>query len=100
MEEHLTGGALAMRVLAVLLLVGMNGFFVAAEFALVGARASRLDQLTEEGRGGAKLARYMQTHLDRYIAASQLGITVASLLLGWLGEDTFAQLIEPPVAEG
>lgn len=84
--------------MAVLLLVGLNGFFVAAEFALVGARASRLDQLSEEGRGGAKLARYMQNHLDRYIAASQLGITVASLLLGWLGEDTFAQLIEPPVA--
>lgn len=100
MEEHVSGGALAIRVLAVLLLVGMNGFFVAAEFALVGARASRLDQLTEEGRGGAKLARYMQNHLDRYIAASQLGITVASLLLGWLGEDTFAQLIEPPVARG
>lgn len=98
MEEHATGGALAIRVLAVLLLVGMNGFFVAAEFALVGARASRLDQMAEEGRGGAKLARYMQAHLDRYIAASQLGITVASLLLGWLGEDTFAQLIEPPVA--
>jgi CBS domain containing-hemolysin-like protein len=100
MEEHLTGGALAIRVLAVLLLVGMNGFFVAAEFALVGARASRLDQMAEEGRSGAKLARYMQSHLDRYIAASQLGITVASLLLGWLGEDTFAQLIEPPVARG
>lgn len=100
MEQHSTGGELALRMLAVLLLVGMNGFFVAAEFALVGARASRLDQLAEEGRSGAKLARYMQSHLDRYIAASQLGITVASLLLGWLGEDTFAQLIEPPVARG
>jgi CBS domain containing-hemolysin-like protein len=98
--EHPSTAELTFRILAVLLLVGMNGFFVAAEFALVGARASRLDQLAEEGRGGAKLARYMQSHLDRYIAASQLGITVASLLLGWLGEDTFAALIEPPVARG
>ena len=93
-------GELTIRIMAVLLLVGLNGFFVAAEFALVGARGSRLEQLAEEGRSGAKLARYMQNHLDRYIAASQLGITVASLLLGWLGEDTFAQLIEPPVAHG
>jgi CBS domain containing-hemolysin-like protein len=93
-------GEISIRIVAVLLLVGLNGFFVAAEFALVGARASRLDQLAEEGSGSAKLARYMQSHLDRYIAASQLGITVASLLLGWLGEDTFAHLIEPPVAHG
>lgn len=97
-EEQLSTGGFVIRLLAVLLLVGMNGFFVAAEFALVGARASRLDQLAETGSGSAKLARHMQLHMDRYIAASQLGITVASLLLGWLGEDTFARLIEPPVA--
>jgi CBS domain containing-hemolysin-like protein len=99
-EESVSTGSLLLRLLAVLLLVGLNGFFVAAEFALVGARSSRLDQLAEEGRGSAKLARYMQSHLDRYIAASQLGITVASLLLGVLGEETFALLIEPPVARG
>ena len=97
-EESVSTGGLILRLFAVLLLVGLNGFFVAAEFALVGARSSRMDQLAEEGRGGAKLARYMQQHLDRYIAASQLGITVASLLLGVLGEETFALLIEPPVA--
>lgn len=99
-EEHTSTSGLFIRLIAVLLLVGMNGFFVAAEFALVGARASRLDQLAEQGSGAARLARHMQEHMDRYIAASQLGITVASLLLGWLGEDTFAQLIEPPVASG
>lgn len=97
-EESLSIGNFAVRILAVLLLVGVNGFFVAAEFALVGSRASRLDQMVEAGNNTAKLARHMQNHLDRYIAASQLGITVASLLLGWLGESTFASLIEPPVA--
>lgn len=99
-NEALPIGTILLRMLAVLLLVGMNGFFVAAEFALVGARGSRLDQLAAEGSPRARLARDMQQHLDRYIAASQLGITVASLLLGWLGEDTFAALIEPPVARG
>ncbi len=97
-EESVSTGGLLLRLFAVLLLVGLNGFFVAAEFALVGARASRLEQMAEEGRGAARLARHMQDHLDRYIAASQLGITVASLLLGVLGEETFALLIEPPVA--
>jgi len=97
-HESIPIGTFLLRLLAVLLLVGMNGFFVAAEFALVGARASRLEQLAARGNPRARLARHMQNHLDRYIAASQLGITVASLLLGWLGEDTFAALIEPPVA--
>ena len=98
-HESIPIGTFLLRLLAVLLLVGMNGFFVAAEFALVGARASRLEQLAEAGSPRARLARHMQNNLDRYIAASQLGITVASLLLGWLGEDTFAALIEPPVAD-
>ncbi len=99
-EESVSTGGLVLRLFAVLLLVGLNGFFVAAEFALVGARASRLEQMADEGRRSARLARHMQDHLDRYIAASQLGITVASLLLGVLGEETFALLIEPPVAHG
>jgi CBS domain containing-hemolysin-like protein len=93
----MTIGTLSLRLLAVAALVLINGFFVAAEFALVGARRSRLDQLAEEGSGRARLARHMQDNLDRYIAASQLGITLASLLLGALAEPTFATLIEPPV---
>ena len=97
MEESLGAGAISLRLLAVAVLVVANGFFVAAEFALVSARRSKLDQAAESGSAPARLARAMQDRLDRYIAACQLGITIASLLLGALAEPTFARLIEPPV---
>lgn len=90
-------GLLLFRFVSIFLLVLANGFFVAAEFALVGARRSKIEQLVEEGSGPAKLVLYQQDHMDRYIAASQLGITLASLLLGALAEPTFAALVEPPV---
>ncbi len=77
-----------------LLLVLLNGFFVAAEFSLARARITRLDQLAESS-GAAVLAREQVRHIDRYLAACQLGITLASLGLGWLGEPAFAHLIEP-----
>jgi putative hemolysin len=80
---------------AVFLLVFMNGFFVAAEFALVGARRTRITQLAEEGSAGAKVAQKAIEHLDNYIAATQLGITLASLALGWVGEPAIAHLFEP-----
>ncbi len=85
----------AVQIAAALLLVLLNGFFVAAEFSLARARMTRLDQLADQGRGGAVLAREQVRHIDRYLAACQLGITLASLGLGWLGEPAFAQLIEP-----
>lgn len=88
---------IALRLAGVMLLVVLNGFFVAAEFALVGARRTRLDQLAEAGNAAAALGRRMQDDLDRYIAAAQLGITLASLALGWIGESTIAALIEPPI---
>jgi CBS domain containing-hemolysin-like protein len=87
----------ALRLGAVLLLVVLNGFFVAAEFALVGARRTRLEQLAEAGNAMAALSRRMQEDLDRYIAAAQLGITLASLALGWIGESTISALVEPPI---
>lgn len=98
MDEPLGFGSITLRLIAVALLVLMNGFFVAAEFALVSARRSKIDQLAEAGSGAAHLVRTMQDKLDRYIAASQLGITIASLVLGALAEPTFAALIEPPVS--
>jgi CBS domain containing-hemolysin-like protein len=79
---------------AVLLLVLANAFFVAAEFALVGARKTRLDEMARGGDGKARLARRAVQSLDRYISATQLGITLASLGLGWIGEPTVAGLIE------
>jgi CBS domain containing-hemolysin-like protein len=84
----------------VLLLVLVNGFFVAAEFALVGSRRTQLDQLAAAGNSAAALARDMVGNLDRYIAAAQLGITLASLALGWVGEAAIASLVEPPIEHG
>lgn len=81
--------------LAVAVLVFVNGFFVAAEFALVGARQTRIAQLASEGSGGAKAALDALNHLDSYIAATQLGITLASLGLGWVGEPAVSHLLEP-----
>ena len=79
---------------AVLLLVLANAFFVAAEFALVGARRTRLDEMGRAGDGKARLARRAVQSLDRYISATQLGITLASLGLGWVGEPAVARVIE------
>jgi CBS domain containing-hemolysin-like protein len=89
--------SVVLRLGVVLLLVALNGFFVASEFALVGARRTRLDQIAASGNAAAMLSRRMQDDLDRYIAAAQLGITLASLALGWIGESTIAQLVEPPI---
>ena len=85
----------ALRLLAVAVLVILNGFFVAAEFALVSARATRLQQLANAGSSRAKLAHSMQNNLDRYLAACQLGITLASLALGAVAEPTIGGLLEP-----
>ncbi|HEX2780572.1 MAG TPA: hemolysin family protein [Gemmatimonadaceae bacterium] len=74
-------------------LVVANAFFVAAEFALVGARRSRIDELAQQGSGGARSAQRALKHLDRYISATQLGITLASLALGWIGEPAVAGAI-------
>ena len=76
----------------------MNGFFVAAEFAMVKARDSRIDTLIMEGNKRAKYAKEMIDHLDDYLSACQLGITLASLGLGWIGEPAVAKLIEPALA--
>jgi putative hemolysin len=81
--------------IAVLLLVFMNGFFVAAEFSLVGARRTRITQMAADGNKGAQAAEKAVEHLDSFIAATQLGITLASLGLGWIGEPAVAHLIEP-----
>ncbi|WP_275983585.1 hemolysin family protein [Paenibacillus hamazuiensis] len=79
----------------IVLLVLINGFFVAAEFAMVKVRGSRLDTLAENGNLSAKWARRMTANLDAYLSACQLGITLASLALGWIGEPTIARMLEP-----
>ncbi len=84
--------------MAIVVLVGLNGFFVAAEFSLVGARRTRLTQLAQDGHLGAIAAENAIEHLDSYIAATQLGITLASLGLGWIGEPSISHIIEPLLA--
>src|SRR5437773_4790504 len=76
-------------------LVFANGFFVAAEFSIVTVRKTRIDQLIAEGHRGARVVRRAVTTPDRYIAATQLGITMAALGLGWLAEPALASVIEP-----
>ncbi len=92
--EHSLAGIL-WRLAGILALVLANGFFVAAEFSIVTVRKTRVDQLVAEGRSRARAVRRAVTEPDRYIAATQLGITMASLGLGWIGEPALASLIQP-----
>jgi putative hemolysin len=85
-------------VLMVFVLVAANGFFVAAEFSLVAVRRSRVAQLVSAGRRNAKALQRAVDNLDSYLAATQLGITISSLALGWIGEPALAHLIEPWLA--
>jgi len=83
------------RILGALVLVVLNGFFVASEFAFVRVRSTSVEQLAEEGRAGSAALEDVVANLDDYLAATQLGITIASLGLGWIGEPAVAALIEP-----
>ena len=93
------GGMITLKLFAIAVLVFLNGFFVAAEFALVKVRASQLDALVEEGHRGAKTAQHVVGKLDSYLSACQLGITLASLALGALGEPYLAAMISPVFAK-
>lgn len=93
-EPDLTFGTVSIRLLFVLLLVLLNAFFVAAEFALVAARRSKIDQLAAEGDRSAAVVQRALSQLDRYISGTQLGITLASLALGWIGEPALAVLVD------
>nr|WP_199883772.1 hemolysin family protein [Massilibacillus massiliensis] len=83
----------------VIFLVLLNGFFVAAEFAMVKVRSTRIDTLLQEGHMQAKYAKRLVDNLDAYLSACQLGITLASLGLGWIGEPAIALLIGPILVE-
>ena len=83
------------KLLIVAAIIAVNGFFVAAEFAIVKIRGSQLDALVERGDKRARFARHVTLHLDAYLSATQLGITMASLALGWVGEPFVAHMIEP-----
>jgi CBS domain containing-hemolysin-like protein len=87
----------AIYIVSVILLVAANGFFVASEFSLVAVRRSRIVALAETGNRRAKRLLILLDHLNAYISATQLGITMASLALGWIGEPALARLLEGPL---
>ncbi|GAB4244644.1 MAG: hemolysin family protein [Thermoleophilia bacterium] len=84
-------------VIAVFVLVLLNGFFVAAEFAIVKVRTTRIEELVDEGNRRARVAQHLTANLDSYLSATQLGITMSSLGLGWIGEPALAHLIRPVI---
>ena len=96
MESTFTSDIL--RLIGVVILVFANGFFVAAEFSLVSVRKTRIEELLRQGKPGAASVKRALEDPDRFIAATQLGITIASLGLGWLGEPALSHFIEPVVA--
>lgn len=97
-EPALDWMGVSWRLGATLLLVLVNGFFVAAEFALVTVRRARVVELAEEGRFTAKVTQHVLDHLDRYLSSCQLGITIASLVLGALGEPAVGTLVSGVLA--
>lgn len=86
---------IAFNFILVAILILLTAFFVVSEFAFVKVRVSRIDQLIEEKRAGALAAKHVVTHLDEFLSACQLGITITSLGLGWLGEPTVERLLHP-----
>src|ERR1051325_6656595 len=89
---------LSLKILLVLGLVLLNGFFVAAEFAFVRIRETQLHPLAGKGHRRAKVARQIVVNLNSYLSATQLGITMTSLGLGWVGEPIFTRLLSPLLA--
>src|SRR5690606_12123404 len=81
------------QIFVTLLLVFLNGFFVAAEFAIVKVRSSQIEIRAKSGNNVANLAKHITKHLDGYLAATQLGITIASLGLGWVGEAVMTKVV-------
>lgn len=86
---------LGLKIVAVIFLVFLNGFFVATEFALVKVRQTQLEPFAAKGNRRARMALNLARHLDAYLSACQLGITLASLGLGWIGEPVFVALLQP-----
>ena len=93
--DGLSAGRIVWQIVVILFFVLLNGFFVAAEFAIVKVRLSELDTLVATGVRGAKLARHVRENLDEYLSANQLGVTLASIALGFLGESYVMRLIQP-----
>lgn len=94
-EWHFTSGELLWQAAIILFFVLLNGFFVASEFALVKVRESQIETAVDDGVKGAKAARHETRHLDAYLSATQLGITLSSIALGMVGEPYIARVAQP-----
>src|SRR5689334_11306167 len=90
-----TFGGVLFDFFVIFLIVGMNAFFVASEFALVSSRRARIQTLADSGSGGAAAVLRLVNNPTLFISAVQLGVTLSSLALGWFGEGRVAQLLEP-----
>jgi CBS domain containing-hemolysin-like protein len=86
------------KLAAIAALVALNAFFVACEFSVVKVRSTQLDALLEEGNLRARFVKHVRAHLDAYLSATQLGITLASLALGWIGEQSLVSILQPALA--
>src|SRR3954467_1657128 len=84
-----------LKIFAVILLVAVNAFFVAAEYAIVSVRDSRIETLIQQRRTGARIVQKLHRNLDEVLLANQFGVTLASLGLGWVGEVQFAAMLMP-----
>ncbi len=91
-------GSIIWRLIGVALLVAANGFFVAAEFSLVSVRRTRIEELVQQGVASARVVQRAIHDLDRYIAGTQVGITLASIGLGWMGKPAVERLLEWPLS--
>lgn len=98
-STNLTDQDILLRLLSVLLLIAINAFFVTAEFSMVSVRRSRINQLVDAGDVQAKTVQALQKSIDRLLSTTQLGITLSSLALGWIGESTMAVLVATFLAE-
>ncbi|MBD2461675.1 HlyC/CorC family transporter [Oscillatoria sp. FACHB-1407] len=96
--SSLSGSEILSRLLAVFLLIAINAFFVTAEFSIVSVRRSRINQLASAGDVQAQTVQDLQRGLDRLLSTTQLGITLSSLALGWIGENTMATLLNAGLA--
>jgi CBS domain containing-hemolysin-like protein len=86
------------KLAAIAALVALNAFFVACEFSIVKVRTTQLDTLLEEGDVRARFVKHVRAHLDSYLSATQLGVTLASLALGWIGEQSLVSILQPALA--
>lgn len=98
-SANLTGRDILLRLLSVLLLIAINAFFVTAEFSMVSVRRSRINQLVDAGDIQARTVQSLQRSIERLLSTTQLGITLSSLALGWIGESTMVTLVAGAIAK-